>query len=455
MNNVVSKKNYLSIIFLDLLLKEKGWKANIVDSDRLEENLKTYVQSTLGYKIMRQYEKYVDGEEAEFNYFKEVIRYFQNIVDNIKKDTDLLRLNDFVKEYVDSFNERIESNEYSAILFEQIRKLLSDDPARVLISNNGNSYRIDFASNKEDDMPSLFINDINNMEKILRKYIDAVENSDSFFKKPLDVMIDRNTAIGEVLRWTLINANGMDVCDLEYFFSKYKSFFEENELDYYKCSPKKIGNIFNDNLYLMNKKAELAYETPFYLSFMLQNNMVELPNIRVGIENDGLKKVANIFAIQSPQSKPLKPEAKKEIDMKIKESSPKSKYFRMYNPSHLYSLVLTIGLLNGCGIKDVEVPDFMPLRYRRYVLEGKKSEEELHDFQHHMTDRLMYTFFRMLEFAEGIDITQYPENGQPFSMHLNEEIHFNDSFLEEAYEIGYNEGLKNRIEEDNTFKVAR
>lgn len=455
MNNTINKKNYLSIIFLNLLLKEKRVKANIVDNDRLEKDLKSYLQSTLGYKIMRQYERYVDGEESEFNYFKESIRYFQNIIENMKRDSDLLRINDFVREYVDSFNGKIENHKYTSILFEEVRKLLSEDPARVLISNHENSYRIDFASNKEDDMPSLFINDIDNMEEILKKYIDTVENSDSFFRKPLDVMFDKNDAIGEILRWTLINANGMDACDLEYFFSKYQSFFEKNELDFYKGLPKKIGRILNDNLFLMNKKAELAYETPFYLSFMLEKNRVELPNIRVGIENDGLKKVANVFAIQSPQSKPLNPETKKEIELKIKENSPKSKNFRMHNPSHLYSLVLTIGLLNGCGIKDVEVPDFMPLRYRRYVLEGKKSEEELHDFQHHMTDRLMFTFFRMLEFSEGIDIAEYPENGQPFSMHLNEDIHFNNPFLEEAYEVGYNEGLRNRIEEDNTIKIAR
>lgn len=450
-----NKKNDLVIIFLDLLLKEKGLKTNGVDKDELENDLKSYMQSTLGYQIRRKYEKYVDGEEDEFNYFKEVIRYFQNIIVNLKNDSDLLRLNDFVKDYVNSFNENIDSHEYTSILFEQIRKLLSDDPARVLIYNNGKSYRIDFASNKEDDMPSLYINDIDNLERILKKYIETVSQSDSFFRKPLDVMFDKKDAIGEILRWTLINANAMDTCDLEYFFSKYQSFFEDNPLDYYKGIPKKIGKVFYDNLFLMNKKAELAYETPFYLSFMLERNKVELPNVRLGIEDDGLKKVANIFAIQSPQGKMMDPEANKEIQAKIKENTPKSKNFRMFNPSHLYSLILTIGLLNGCGIKDVEVPEFMPLRYRRYVLEGTKSEEELHDFQHHMTDRLMYTFFRMLEFSEGIDITGYPETGQPLSLHLNENIHFNDPFLENAYEVGYNEGLKNRIEEENTVKIAK
>ena len=434
--------NVLSKIFMDLIFKETGTKVSIDRKIDLEDCLKDYIQTMMGYSVRREYERYICDPENGFKYFRETTRYFQNLINNLRIDSDIKDIEHYIKNYSETFRSNIEKYEYSSLLFDEFPSVFSNDLNRVLISNNGKSYRIDFIAKDDDDMPSLYINDIENLDKILKRFTDTVLNSNSKFKDGVFAFIDEKEGIKNLLHWTMLNMSEFDTCDLEYYFSKYTTFFEDRTFDEYKEGPKKIGEIFNDELYLYFRKAELAYETPFYMSFMLRYNQIELPNVRIGIEHDGNRKVANILALQTSQAPIRNQENYDNIKEKIKRETPKSKNFRMFNPSHLFSLILTTGLLNGSGINDISFPEFMPLRYQRFVIEGKKAEEELHAYQQHLTDKFMYTVFRMLEFTDDIQVANYPENGQPLELHLSEQIKFNNSFLDNIYQIGYKEGIK-------------
>ena len=84
---------------------------------------------------------------------------------------------------------------------------------------------------------------------------------------------------------------------------------------------------------------------------MLKNSIYELPNIRFGIEQKEKRKVAHILAVQSAQRIHDK-QTEENIFNYVKESIPKSKHFRQFNPMHLVSIILSLGIFNGLGIKN-------------------------------------------------------------------------------------------------------
>ena len=226
----------------------------------------------------------------------------------------------------------------------------------------------------------------------------------------------------------MLNATNADLNCIENFFRKYNDFINNKNFENIR-QPIYMANLFDDELYVMLKRSELEYETPYYLSFMLKNKKVELPNVRMGIEEKSNKLIAHIIATQSAQ-KIMEKENLDKIQLEIKQNLPNDPYFRFYNPTHLISLLMTFGILNGMEIKYVEVKDFLPFRYNKTILDKQMSQEEADNYQTRLTNKNLITYMRLIELVDGINIVSYPEMDMGLNLHLADQIKCKNEFLQ-------------------------
>lgn len=421
--------------------------------ERMEPRLENYILQVMGYKVYNQYINYKEGRIHTFEYFQELTVFFENFLNNVAflggaTDTSA------VSKYGEEFFEEIDAHPYVKHLIEAARKTLSYRTDDTVIHHDKGVYTIGPVKDKKIETPVMVrISNVEKLEGILEEYIDTVRYSDSYYARPFhpDSGMSEEEAIEYTLEWTLRNGTCYDLSNIENFFKKYISFIKDRTLDKYK-SLQKMGDFLGDELYVLLKRAPVAYETPYYFAFMMKNAHIEFPNIRMGIADLDGKKRAHILAVQTSQTVEEN-EKSKEIANLVKRMLPKSKYFREFNPSHLLSFVFFMGILNGVGIKEIEIPDFLPLRYQRFVNEGRMSEEELHSYQYRLTNKFLNTFLRVNEHAEGMEIINYSEYGSPVIVRLDDKITFDNEFLQNVYNIGYRMEKREDIEEEKGFSL--
>ncbi len=244
--------------------------------------------------------------------------------------------------------------------------------------------------------------------------------------------------------------------DIQRYIVKYDSFITDTTFDDLKAS-KFLGTFMGDNIYVRLRRAPVSYETPYFLSFYMNfdNKIVELPNIRFGLENLDNKKIMHILATQSSQDN-------ERFDMCNKLSDCYKTFlggvssFREYNPSHVVSIILTFGLVRGLGITDVNIVDYMPFRYQRLVLENHKNKDELDLLQHRLTNKQLYSYLRACEYFNGIDVCSYPELDNNLKLFLSNNISTDNSQLNELYDMSYKLGVslsKSNIQDSDQFKL--
>ena len=406
-------------------------KIDVEKYPQLEEQLQKYIRHFLGYKMNFDYTLY----------FREIKKYFKNAIANANS-FDFNTIINHLDQYSRQFDEEIEKRPYSQLFISTIKRLYDDDPSRVVIENIGKSYSIHKISRKDDnEIPSIYIQDIDEFNTILSNYIADVLSTDTFYNSFFSSM-DKTEAISYLLEWVMRNATVKDLSDVEEYFKKCDSFIIDTTLAELK-TPRSVGRILGNELYVYLKKANVNYETPYYLSFILQDESeyIEMPNIRLGIETKDNIKTAHILATQSSQSNDnFKMRSK--IEEILKKMFEKSKYFREFNPSHIFSIILTFGILKGLGIDEVHVVDYFPLRYQRLFLENQKSEVELDHLQYRLTNKNINTYMRVLEYFKGIDVKNYPDLQEGLSLKLGDDIKSENLFLQKLYEIGYNTGTQ-------------
>jgi len=407
---------------------KKSKQVIVEDFDKLEKALDSYVINIFGYQAKENYP----------DYYAEISKSFENIILN-NQLSDIPLTIESINEYGKNFYKIINSYQYSSIFINTLKEFYSNGTAYPVVGNVGKSYYVTMLSKNEEQVPTTYINDIESLDKTLKKFVEDVLSSDTDFKCFFKGF-EYEEAVAYLFRWVVQNASLIDLSNIESYFRKYSSFITDTTLDHFK-NPTKIGKVLEDEIYVARKKANVNYETPYYLCFFINgiNRRVELPNIRVGIENKGDVKVGHIIATQTAQT-PYSFEMNKEYDNILKQYLPKAKNFREFNPSHLVSLVLSFGLLKSLGINTIEVSDFMPLRYQRLVIEGRKNDEELHNYQYRLTNKNLYNYFRMLEFQEGITILNYPDGGFNLKLKLGDEIKFENEFLQGLYNVAYQYG---------------
>jgi len=316
----------------------------------------------------------------------------------------------------------------------------------MAIVNRGNSLVLGRIPRKDEvDLPAIHINDIDEFERILNQYIASIKESDSYYNLFDNQNYDSfsfEDKIQIIFECTILNATANDLNCAENYFRRYNSFISNKVLENMR-NLEKIGELFGDQIYMKLKKAEISYETPYYFAFFLRNNMVELPNIRLGIEEYNNKKVAHVIATQSSQVI-INQENLSKIQSEIKKNLPKDSYFRNYNPTHLVSILMSFGILNGMGIKDIQVKDYLPFRYNKTILDKQMNKEEADDYQTRLTNKNIMTYMRLIEMVNGVNIISYPEMDTGLILRLDDDIKCKNQFLQEIYDIGYMFGEINK-----------
>ena len=444
----------LATLFDEIFMRTNGKKVYpIVNDISLEEALRQYIFKVMGYHV---YNEYIRSQEPDsksvFPYYAAVRKWLVNLIQNFDYNSTR-SLIEAIDEYGDNFYAKIEEHPYVNKLIKGLKKLYSsmDNDPNVYIDHRDKKYRIGLIDDKaSENMPAIVINNIDNVEKVLEEYVNTVVETDNAYKYVLEDASedDMDKKITSLIMWTLINASNYDALDIERYFNKYISFLKDDTFDYYKHHVRKIGDLLNDEMYLLQRQSTCSYETPYYLAFMLKNRHVELPNVRLGIEDIGDRKVAHILSIQSTQMN-KNPIEDPIINKEIKSELPKTPNFREFNPSHLLSLTIVLGFLNGSGIKDITVYDYLPMRFQRFIREGRMNERELYDYQHRLTNKFVNVFFRLMEFTDGIETVSYPENCNNLMLTIKGKLVFNSELLNKAYEIGYSQA--NNL--NNNYKI--
>ena len=205
-----------------------------------------------------------------------------------------------------------------------------------------------------------------------------------------------------------------------------------------------LGSAFDDELYFKTKRSDIEYETPWYFAFMLKKHRFELPNVRMSItDNEFGEKIANIIAVQSSQIT----RSNAEISDIIKSMTPKTSSFRFYNPDHFISLIITFGLLNGLGIYEIDVQDFMPIRYRKTVIDARMEEKEAEDYVRRVFDKNIACYYKMILLTDDIEILNNAGSSANLHLKTSEEIHFKNEFLDNLYLMGFNYGKSLKSED--------
>lgn len=431
--------------FINIYRNLKGISLVNFNIQDLEEALLHFLRTTVGYK-----HSYLDN-------MKEVEIYFENIVNNIDKYH--MTIPDAINQYTEEYLKLLETHPLTHEFINSINYLSSSSfniknldsrlnpEINIAIRHKNKSLEIiRKARQNEDDIPIMCIDDIDDFEQILINYLITIKNSNTYyniFNRESFKELEYKEKIKMILEGTSLNLSEYQSENLEKFFEMYTNFIKDNILTQFN-HPIFINIFFDDELYVMTKRSELWYETPYYLSFMLKNKRIELPNVRIGINNENNKPVAHIIATQTSQM--MNNETSyKELQEQLKTLIPKDKYFRYYNPSHLISLIITFGLLKGLGIDDVLITDYMPFRYKKIQIDKQLSEEEANKYQTRLTTKNIITYMNLINDLKGIEVINYPGNESDFRIRIGDNIEGKNEFLSNLYNISYQFGKQYKI----------
>lgn len=435
----------LSKIFLDLYSSksEKARKIKIKDYDKLETALDDYLVSILGYKI----------KHNRSTHAKEIKVYLENIIENTTI-TRKVGVVECIKQYQQTYKVMLENHPLTEQFINSINLLFEkeynnnfvkrfnnniEEDINIAVRHINNELKIENYQSSKLVIPTICIKNIDSFELVLNSYINTVKNSDSnynvFSKKYYDVLKE-NEKLKMLMQCTIYNATSEDAQDIEMFFNKYINFFSDKTFE----SLKKINYLcdeFNDKIYVMLKCSEIEDETPYYLSFFLENSRLELPAVKIGIEIQENKKIAHIYSIDFPRAISNK-ENLLNIEKQIRLNVKNDTYFKYYHPTHLISLSLTLGMLKGIGIEDIRIKQFLPFRHKKILLDETQTEEEAKKIQTKLGNKTMIKYMHLAYLLSGITTLDQTNFSIP------EEVESANKLIANLYNEGYKFG-QNKI----------
>lgn len=406
----------------------KGVPGRIVidDISLLEDALNDLIYNEVGFKF--DYSEYMEIVSSIIK------NLFLNMTLNDMKD--ILK---FIKEYTSKMNAISETHPYSSMLMKNIKEYYTGRNSSVAMRNIGNSFVFtNHVKNDLNPIPPAVINNIDDIEITLTTFLEAAKNSNTYFNKRFAHFENEEASertIGEILK----NVSFSDLNDLNKFFKKYTQFLTDDTLEQFSHSVT-VGKIFDKDLNVLRRNANINYETPHFLSYSIpeKNGFIELPNIRFGISSLNDKKTAHILAMQASQDN-IFIEEYRAIEENVKNLVKNKGDIRYYNPMFIASLAITFGILNGLGVERIEFTPFLPLRFREKEEKEEKDEEYLNLLQQQLTNKNINNLVKMCEYFNGIIIHQFGETAEEnLVLDISGINSCNNMFLSELYNVGYN-----------------
>ena len=283
-----------------------------------------------------------------------------------------------------------------------------------------------------DYIPKFIINDVDVMERNLKKYLDAVKFTDIRSTKMDERHNDRYFMFNV---WK--NATWSDFRNPEKFILRYAGFIQDQTFsEFDDLTP--IGKFDGSMIMAQRYQDDYGFETPYVLHLSLTNGkaVYNLPWIRYGISQNRFgDKLAYIYAIQ--RMEPSHDEAyNEEVKKSINKVNSGVKKYRNVTPSAIAALSIFMGMLEAEGIKGIKAPDFLIGRYGKFS--NVMTEEETDRIQQNLTEKFLRNFLRLdtqLDNfrVEPIDVSEF---NSFLCMSLDEFQGCKNQAIGELYETG-------------------
>ena len=341
--------------------------------------------------------------------------------------------------------------------------------------NGKTIYSLDSNIVKNNNLliPTLIIEDVNKFNDSLISYYNKAKE---FYKDKINKEDNFDKTIITLL-WN--NLTEDDFKNPVNYINRYIDFMNNPIIlnnDYVNIG---YSNILDSNIEICLKQEPINEETPYglYIRSRKENLYYEFPVVRIGISKDK----AYIYAVQQKKNKELENEENYNYEIYIhrklfkvnagfiKEENADNiinpENITGISPSALISLTITLSILESSGIKKIEVPTFLPVRYnakeisymiKKDLLEEKgydvesinnmihQYEENHEQIQRNLSDKLL-RYFRRIEYNfDNINLTSYPnELDSSVHLYLDSYSGCNNDLLKEIYEL-YNNREKRK-----------
>lgn len=296
--------------------------------------------------------------------------------------------------------------------------------------------------------PNTVIKDIEQLERKLEQYIEALPKSGKNFYK-----IDEGHTVATYFYYLVKTLTNSDSHDLLKYIDVFMDFLKDTQFSSLSQESKigriELGEEETQKYDVLAKRAEEYYgsETPYTMRYALDRKgfRYTMPFVRYGIAEDQ----AYIYSIQRKGKIKFRYPRIKEINGRFNRVNSGVKTERDITPSMLISATMFMGMLKGVGIKEVKIADFLTRRFGHYNgING--NVEEASKIQDNITNKFLRTYTRLVAQFHGIEIYSYPNDIDSYlSLRLGEEISSDNPLLNQFFALGLQYGKsQNEIERE-------
>ncbi len=238
-----------------------------------------------------------------------------------------------------------------------------------------------------------------------------------------------------LLTWLVKNMTNSDCENPIDHVDRYADFVADKTFENFR-TPARLGKIGDAVFYTVNtEEYEAGLETSDLFLFFAENGHETslLPFIRYGIEKTASGPTAYVYAIQKREV--VQDDFNEELKRVYAKANSGVKEHRNIQPSMLCVLATFSGMLSAKGVEDLKVPDFIVRRWGEFW--DSHTDESDISIQTNATNKFLFTFQRLDNQFEGIDVVAYPNDIDSF-MHLkiSPEAYSNNDMLQTFFEFG-------------------
>ena len=248
-----------------------------------------------------------------------------------------------------------------------------------------------------------------------------------------------------LLTWLVKNMTNSDCEDPVSHVNRYADFVADKTFEKMR-TPMVLGKIDDAVFYALNtEEYEAGLETSDLFLFFAENGDAtsRLPFLRYGIEQTETEPTAYIYAIQrrTVEDTPFNQDLKRIFA----KANSGVKEYRDVQPSMLCVLSAFTGMLNAKGIERLKVPDCVVRRWGEFW--NSDTEESDVAIQTNATNKFLYTFQRLTNQFNGVDVIAYPNDVDSF-MHIriSENAESTNPMLQKFFKMGKEATLERESE---------